>query len=126
MSKKEKDRVVYQICKKKGHIALSCHNRHNEQLYPTPPESKASQAAFTKRIATQAQANALWYPDSGATDHVTPNVQNLQVMREHTAHPSIVVANGDSLTEPCFENPNWTNNWLVTSIEMEKAMDSTK
>lgn len=69
--RKDKDHVICQIFGKKGHIAIACHNRHNETLYPTPAESKARLASYAKRIPAQADINATWFSDSGATDHIT-------------------------------------------------------
>lgn len=34
----KKERVSCQIRTKKGHLAIACHNKHNEDLYPSPPK----------------------------------------------------------------------------------------
>lgn len=62
-----------------GSYSLILHNRHNEQLYPIPLKSKARHAAFTKRIAIKLKPMPSGIQISRATDHVTPDVQNMQV-----------------------------------------------
>lgn len=43
------------------------------------------------------QANTLWFPDSEAANHVTTDLKNLHLTKDHSTHPSIVVVNGSSL-----------------------------
>lgn len=92
-----KEQVSCQICSKKRQIAIACHNRHNEDLYPTPLEHRAKQLSIGKRAtgySTLAKINALWNPDSGAEGHVSGNGKFIQFAKPLLKLSGITVANG--------------------------------
>lgn len=81
--------ITCQICFKPNHTAAECRDRFNRNFIPNfipnqghfpvqghfPNQSQALRAAYmatSKRAADQG-----WYLDSGATHHLTNNVQNL-------------------------------------------------
>lgn len=61
-----------------------------------------------------------WYPDSGATNHVTNDLQNINVRGEYGGVGQIVVGNGKGLSIkhigdsilPCFPHPLCLRNML--------------
>uniref|UniRef100_A0A2N9GW48 Retrotransposon Copia-like N-terminal domain-containing protein n=1 Tax=Fagus sylvatica TaxID=28930 RepID=A0A2N9GW48_FAGSY len=68
------NRPVCQVCQKPGHTAVQCYHRFDNSytVESTPP----MQALF----ATPQQApDYNWYPDSGATHHVTHDLANLNL-----------------------------------------------
>lgn len=50
--------VVYQICQKKGHSAISCYNRHNENRFPRVIDKKSRYQPLSGLKASSA-ANAI-------------------------------------------------------------------
>lgn len=87
--------VICQICEKRGHMAIACYNQHNEQWFPTKHDK--SKARFHYKGAKEASqvANA-WYPDSGASGHVTGDLQNIQIMDADQNAKMVIVTNGNS------------------------------
>uniref|UniRef100_A0A2N9I7A2 Uncharacterized protein n=1 Tax=Fagus sylvatica TaxID=28930 RepID=A0A2N9I7A2_FAGSY len=68
------NRPVCQVCQKPGHTALQCYHRFDNSytVESTPP--------MQALLATPQQApDYNWYPDSGATHHVTHDLANLNI-----------------------------------------------
>lgn len=61
--------ITCQICDKRGHTALACYNRHNEQRFLSKNDRGKQRGCYSKNSS----ANVVWYLDSGASDHVTSN-----------------------------------------------------
>ncbi|CAM8992261.1 unnamed protein product [Rhodiola kirilowii] len=76
-----------QICHIFGHDALSCHNRFNEAY--TSDEIRSGNIA-DRRTSSDGQ----WYLDSGATDHLTAELDRLTLQEKYTGHDKIQAANG--------------------------------
>ncbi|KAI4303075.1 hypothetical protein MLD38_038749 [Melastoma candidum] len=55
--------IICQICNRRGHAAATCNLRYNRAL-ENIPEALAA-------LSVDAGATDVWYPDSGATDHMT-------------------------------------------------------
>lgn len=77
--------LVCQICDEKGHSALGCYNRQNEQRFPSSNDRakfrgsfNKNSSSFTESKGSSASANGIWYPDSGVSDHVTSDPQCIQ------------------------------------------------
>lgn len=89
--------MVCQICFKSKHTAVDCRNRFNRDFIPfyppssyhqlqaprAPYQNSAPKAAF---MATSEgdMADQGWYIDSGATHHLTNNLQNLTLGKEYS------------------------------------------
>lgn len=84
------DELICQICTKKGHEALTCYNRYNEYRFPSEKSNKYR--LKSKNIS----ANAVWYPDSGATDHIVSNGDDIDFKNGKTNDDAVTVANGNS------------------------------
>ena len=85
---------VCQVCQKPGHTALQCyHHFDNSYTVESTPPMQAL-------LATPQQApDYNWYPDSGATHHVTHDLANLNLRAdEYQGSDQIRVGNGKSLS----------------------------
>ncbi|KAF8408703.1 hypothetical protein HHK36_004767 [Tetracentron sinense] len=87
---KEKGEVC-QICMKPNHTALRCWQRFN-QTYQSEdiPQALAVMSLF------DSQDNA-WFPDTGASSHMTTDSGKLQTLIEYHGPEKIMVGNGDKL-----------------------------
>jgi hypothetical protein len=87
------NRPVCQVCQKPGHTALQCYHRFDNSytVESTPP--------MQALLATPQQApDYNWYPDSGATHHVTHDLANLNIRAdEYQGSDQILVGNDKSL-----------------------------
>ncbi|KAH9727210.1 retrovirus-related pol polyprotein from transposon RE1 [Citrus sinensis] len=89
--------VTCQICFKPRHTAAECRNRFNKDYIPfnnpyqNPPRA-VFLATFEGAITDQG-----WYIDSGATHHITNNLQNLQIGNEYSGNQLLLVGNGQGL-----------------------------
>lgn len=86
--------VSCQICGKKGHNALGCYNRHNEQRFPSTTDKSRNSYRFNRggKAATPA-ANAVWYPDSRASEHVSGDSNYIQNTDKEKAPRSLTIVN---------------------------------
>ncbi|KAH9677458.1 retrovirus-related pol polyprotein from transposon RE1 [Citrus sinensis] len=83
--------VTCQICFKPRHTTAECRNKFNRDFapfYPTfgynPAQSQVPRAAFLTTSEGE-MADQGWYIDSGATHHLTNNLQNLNLGKEYSA-----------------------------------------
>jgi hypothetical protein len=83
------DKPVCQVCKKRGHETLDCWHRFDNAMYPSPP-----QAFFNSTISTP---NEGWFLDSGASHHVTADLNNLTYFRAYDGQDRLQVGNGSHL-----------------------------
>ncbi|XP_072074557.1 uncharacterized protein [Arachis hypogaea] len=103
----EYDRSQCQLCNKYGHTARTCWFRYSEDQYEEEGfggESYSNtgrnqhtqpQANLSNLIATPATAHdSSWYPDSGATHHMTHDEKNLMEKEEYHENEQVVVGNG--------------------------------
>nr|KYP60838.1 Retrovirus-related Pol polyprotein from transposon TNT 1-94 [Cajanus cajan] len=93
-----------QICGKNGHIALDCWNRYNQE-YQTQPQAHASQMYHHNNASGDATMLAtpsivvdpLWYPDSGASHHITHDDSTLSTKNTYTGSDKVNIGNGTGL-----------------------------
>jgi histone deacetylase 1/2 len=74
------------VCGKVGHIALNCWKRFQKNYHG--PERTAGAAIGSYGIDTN------WYADSGATDHITGELEKLQVRDRYTGNEQIHTVSG--------------------------------
>ncbi|WVZ77133.1 hypothetical protein U9M48_025033 [Paspalum notatum var. saurae] len=79
-------RPLCQVCHKKGHTADRCWHRYDENYVPEPRVAAAASNQYT--IDTN------WYTDSGATDHITGDLEKLSVRDKYNGTDQIHAANG--------------------------------
>jgi histone deacetylase 1/2 len=85
-------RPVCQICNKIGHIALRCYSRFDHAYGGDDEHYSANHAA-----STSYQVDPNWYTDSGATDHITGNLDRLHMREAYHGNDRVQVGNGAGL-----------------------------
>ncbi|PKU74846.1 Retrovirus-related Pol polyprotein from transposon TNT 1-94 [Dendrobium catenatum] len=85
-------RPLCQICGKIGHIALNCWHRNNPKYAPT--DTRPPRALFANPSATVSHD---WIIDSGASTHLTPDVNQLHYSTPYQGNDTVSTANGNSI-----------------------------
>uniref|UniRef100_A0A2N9ETF7 Reverse transcriptase Ty1/copia-type domain-containing protein n=1 Tax=Fagus sylvatica TaxID=28930 RepID=A0A2N9ETF7_FAGSY len=81
-----------QIYFKVGHTASACWHRF-EQQYQAPMASQPGSQAFV--AATSPSIDQVWYPDTGANNHLTADLSHLNLNAEHyTGSDQVRIGNG--------------------------------
>ncbi|KAE8696161.1 hypothetical protein F3Y22_tig00110676pilonHSYRG00146 [Hibiscus syriacus] len=93
-----------------------CLNPHNMSSFPTENSNQFT-AVTQPQITTQAYIatpetvdDNAWYPDSGATHHITKDLNNLQIRDTHPGTGSVIVGNGNSLPIQCTSQSHFCVN----------------
>jgi histone deacetylase 1/2 len=86
-------RPTCQVCGKYGHDALRCRNRFNHAFQPEEPRQRNANAANSNN-----SGDGNWYFDSGATDHLTADLDRLSFQERYQGKDSVQVANGAGLS----------------------------
>jgi histone deacetylase 1/2 len=79
-------RPICQVCGKEGHIALNCWKRFQKNYHG--PEKSVGAAVGQYGVDTN------WYSDSGATDHITGELDKLHVRDRYHGNEQIHTASG--------------------------------
>lgn len=90
-------RLHCQLCNKPGHEAINCWQRGNQTDYPSRrpnPRDTQRQAHLTTGSSPYAIIDPNWYFDTGATDHVTPDLNKLHLQESYTGADKLQVRNG--------------------------------
>jgi hypothetical protein len=98
-----RDDILCQICKKEGHSALTCwwHYANNDNNDDS-----------SERVANAAYGvNTKWYSNTGATDHITGNLEKLMVPDAYHGKDNIHTENGEGMhishiDHSSIQNPN--------------------
>ncbi|PON99029.1 LOW QUALITY PROTEIN: hypothetical protein TorRG33x02_052660 [Trema orientale] len=85
-----------QLCGKAGHVVLNCFYRFDKS-FQRFHQGQMHAMLTTLAASTPATAWDTNYPDSGATNHVTPDSNNLMTSEEYTGQDRIFVGNGTGL-----------------------------
>ncbi|KAA8519345.1 hypothetical protein F0562_013601 [Nyssa sinensis] len=81
-----------QVCNKNGHTAIQCYHRFDQAFQGPPP----TMAAYLTAPPSAPDAN--WYPDTGSTNHLTHDLQNLTIHAEpYAGYDQIQVDDGAGL-----------------------------
>jgi hypothetical protein len=85
--------VICQVCKKEGHDVDRCFKRFDPNYTaPSPPPSRSASSATTSYgIDTN------WYFDTGATDHITGELDKLTVRDRYTGGDRVHTTNGSGM-----------------------------
>jgi len=81
------DKPICQLCGKEGHIGLRCFKRFDASFIG-PPEQSRSASSASYGIDTN------WYTDTGATDHITGELEKLTVRDKYHGNDKVHAANG--------------------------------
>ncbi|KAK1683876.1 hypothetical protein QYE76_044724 [Lolium multiflorum] len=84
----DEPRPVCQICGKVGHGALRCYRRFDHSF------TGAEHSANTASTSYNANTDPSWYLDTGATDHITSDLDRLTVRERYTGNEQVHVGNG--------------------------------
>ena len=92
-SSESDNRPICQICGKPGHNALRCWHRFDNsyQLDDLPT------ALTALRITDVTHSGHEWFPNSGASSHVTNSTNHLQHSQVYSGSDSVMVGNGEFL-----------------------------
>ena len=82
-------RPLCQVCLKTGHTANRCWHRFDENYVPEERHVAAAVASYN--IDTN------WYTDTGATDHITSDLEKLQARDKYNGSDQIHAANGSGM-----------------------------
>ncbi|PKU68164.1 Retrovirus-related Pol polyprotein from transposon TNT 1-94 [Dendrobium catenatum] len=86
--------VICQICKKKGHEADACWHRLNANYVPSQGSSKNTNALVAK---SEGHTGVDWYIDSGASSHMTNNLENLAPYNIYNGNDTVTIGDGRSI-----------------------------
>lgn len=95
-------RLQCQLCSKPGHEAIDCWQRNNQQDYPSrrprdQTRTAPRQAHLTHQNNPSTVTDPSWYFDTGATDHVAPDIQNLHIADAYKGPDKLQVGDGNNL-----------------------------
>ncbi|KAJ4972635.1 hypothetical protein NE237_005809 [Protea cynaroides] len=81
-----------QICQKPSHLAIDCYH-HMDHAYQGhhPPEKLATM------VSSLMPAMNTWYSDTGASHHLTPDIENLQISSPYEGNDTVQIGNGQGL-----------------------------
>jgi len=104
-------RPTCQVCGKLGHIALNCYRRFDLAF-------QAARPTLTAYNAGPSQPRDLnWYPDTGATHHITSDLNNLNLHSEaYDGHDEIQVGNGTRLVIKNTGISTLSPNFILRSV----------
>ncbi|KAH0765345.1 hypothetical protein KY285_001216 [Solanum tuberosum] len=78
-----------QICNGVNHLAPNCFQQYNHTINP------AASAYLSQQSPPITHQN--WYPDSGATHHITPDLSNLHHFEDYKGMDQVNIGNGQGL-----------------------------
>ncbi|KAL5574882.1 hypothetical protein UlMin_016581 [Ulmus minor] len=90
------NRPQCQLCGKIGHTVIKCYYRFDQNFQGKTPFDQAPTEALIA-IAQNTATDKNWYPDSGATNHVTKDIQNLSCGTNYNGTQKIHMGNGKGL-----------------------------
>ncbi|KAJ4722439.1 Retrovirus-related Pol polyprotein from transposon TNT 1-94 [Melia azedarach] len=85
----EREVKTFQIYFKNGHEAYKCWYRFNKKFMPKQGGKPSQKKAYIAHPETVADPN--WYLDSGATNHVTNNLANIDIAAEYKGTEQLAV-----------------------------------
>lgn len=80
--------VFCQLCSKEGHMVNRCFKRFDTNF--TGPPQKTASSATTSSYGVDTN----WYMDTGATDHITGELEKLNIHEKYTGNDQVHAANG--------------------------------
>lgn len=86
------------MCRKSGHIAFDCWHRFDQDFqYPQPQASHIPSSMSAMMSAPYSSIDSTWYPDSGASNHLTSDSHNLMTKAAYTGTEKIHIGDGSGL-----------------------------
>lgn len=95
-----------QLCDRRGHIALNCrrrfdiHFRNTSNSLSNQFNYSMNHQAYAANVASSANsvADSTWYPDSGANNHMTPDVGLLRTPVAYNGSEKVQIGSGEGLS----------------------------
>ncbi|KAL6322818.1 hypothetical protein AAG906_020818 [Vitis piasezkii] len=81
-----------QVCGKYGHIAINYYNRFDQTYQLAMNNQLAAMVATPSTVG-----DGSWYMDTGATHHLTPNLNNLNSHTPFAGSNKVIIGNGNRL-----------------------------
>lgn len=75
-----------QVCFKEGHSVVQCWHQFDPDYVPDERHVNAAGNSY--------DVNTNWYTDTGSTDHITSNLDKLNVHDKYTGSDQILIASG--------------------------------
>ena len=104
------NKTICQICGRTGHATIKCYHRFDLSFQGTQQSTGNNfngsgsnaqhgsyQAYQTKASTSRTSEDDNWYVDSGVTNHVTTNLQNLHLHQDYKGKGKLTVGNGSQL-----------------------------
>ncbi|KAL5706611.1 hypothetical protein ACHQM5_024756 [Ranunculus cassubicifolius] len=91
------DTPVCQICDRPTHTAIDCYQRMNQAYEGRVPTKKLSAMAAVAQGRPSIPWNdtpTTWITDTGASNHITPDLANLAIHDEYRGKEQVAVGNG--------------------------------
>ncbi|KAG9453931.1 hypothetical protein H6P81_006835 [Aristolochia fimbriata] len=103
------NRPFCQICNKKGHSVIQCHNRFNLSYQPpAPPEAHSAQLDNS--------SDSAWYIDSGASHHISSDASLLTDSGPFNGPDQVMLGNGSGLPISAIGTLNLTPSLLLQGV----------
>ena len=80
--------VVCQLCGKEGHAVVRCFKRFDTSFNGSPQQKTAASATSSYGVDSN------WYMDTGATDHITGDLEKMTIRDKYTGNEQVHAANG--------------------------------
>lgn len=89
-----------QLCNKPGHEAIDCWQRGNQVDFPSrrPNPRDTQKQAHMAEFNSPSTIDPSWYFDTGATDHVSPDVRKVATSEDYSGTDKLQVGNGNQLS----------------------------
>ena len=81
-----------QVCGKYGHIAINCYHRFDQTYQPSMNNHLVAMVATSSTVRDRG-----WYMNTGATYHLTPNLNDLNSHTPFASSDKVIVGNGNRL-----------------------------
>jgi len=86
--------LICQVCGKEGHPTFHCYKRYDERLQGGAPQQQQKSAL---NVTSSYGVDTNWYMDSGATDHITSDLDKLSFQDEYRGGEYVHAANGSGM-----------------------------
>lgn len=89
-----------QICSRKEHGAINCYNRVNFTRFPLTHNRKLIPIGIGNTSSPSVNTVTIWYPDSGATTHITSNGKILNSSKKYKGSEKVIATNRELMVIP--------------------------
>lgn len=89
--------LICQICGKANHTALDCWYRMDQSFQGSSSTMRGTSPKAYVASSSSDNNNAHWYLDSGATSHLTNNLNNLSLYQPYEGEDHVTIGDGNQL-----------------------------